>query len=383
MFRSDNVGPCKEDNAFVSQVTGRLDYVGNGRDPKPVRPESQSGHAQLTSAIRHKERGAAYRMGGTWREAAGTHEGVREARITEEYDVINPATVAEAVRKGRPPAGYGAQPSLAVGEAMVRCRITYRVLEDGTILCEFDHRLLQPVRLTWYLGIMYQEKCDLYGGGVWRYIPKLRPFTDGGRPLRFLPPGQHRRRAAAAQLPAFPRTWTNPLSPPDRQLDLIAREDGTYAAAFAGGFLPCLDGAPEKRRERITDAGEIVASGKTYPTFAGGKENTRRAEAPRAPEAAPGRCFRALRGVAYRKYFRPAPGGGAAVYDIPQDRTTYVYMDFFSQTARRLDYVLLPGSRVSLLERGGDVTWRCGTDAIEAEGKKGYAVFRLEATGEA
>lgn len=377
LLLSENIGPSKEAYDFADRVTGIMRCTESGQE-QTIRPEAQDGGVQLTPAIRHTRREKTCLQGGVWREVTGTHTGVREARLTEEYEVINPATVAEAIRQNRPPAGYEVQPSLARGEAMVRCRMTYRVLSDGTILCDFDHLLLRPVRFTWYLGIMYQEKCDLYGGGIWRYIPKLLPLADGKRRYDFSLPLSTVQGKLPRSLLLSPDTWADPLSPPDRQLDLIAREDGTYAAAFAGGFLPVLDGAPEKRRACITDAGEIVASGKTYPTFAGGKENTRRAQAASVPGGPRGQCFESLRGTGYRKYFRPEPGKNAVLYDVALDEATYVYMDFFSPDVQRLSYPLLKGRGAALLERGGDLTYRLTDSAIEAEGKKGYAVFKLE-----
>ena len=63
---------------------------------------------------------------------------------------------------------------------MYRAEILYTVCPDGTIVTEFDHQALQPIPWQGFLGLMYQEKCRPAGGSVRRYIPGLKPFSDGG-----------------------------------------------------------------------------------------------------------------------------------------------------------------------------------------------------------
>ena len=104
------------------------------------------------------------------------------------------------------------------------------------------------------------------------------------------------------ELPLTPDKWGVPASSPDRQLDFFCRPDVRPVVALATGFLPVYDGAPEKRASAITDAGMLVSSCKTYPTFAGGADNIRH---PHLESAEGTMNFSSLRGVAYRIYLSP------------------------------------------------------------------------------
>lgn len=356
LFLSENTGPSVTEYAFAGRITGALHCLDTG---EVLLPLSQQGGAQLTPAIRHIRREAVCLKGGAWLEIGGWMEGCEAAEIREEYEIINPATVAGALREGRPTGGYTQQPSLAVGDAMFLHRMVYRIEPDGTILCQFDHEALQAVPMCCYLGIMHQVKCDVYGGGVWRYIPKVQPFTVKGKALDFTRPFLTTEHTLPNNVRLTPDFWTNPASPPDRQIDYIRRPDGRMAVGFASGFLPVDDGAPAIRAKSITDAATIVSSCKTYPTFAGGMGS--------------GLDFPRLRGTAYKKYF--LPGQGADMYTVPHGGDTYVYMDFTSDAPQTLTHPLAPGAAAECLE--ATLPWQADKNVLTAQGDMGYAVFRV------
>ena len=360
LFLSENIGPAVTAYDFAHHMTGQLSYVENGLHTDAVIPQKQNGQQQLTPAIRHTQRELWCLKNGQWRE--GGADGCDMAEIREVYEIINPATVAAALRANRPREGYMMQPSLAMGEAMMIHRMTYRILADGTILCDFDHELLQDVHMNCYLGIMHQVKCDVYGGGVWRYIPKVQPFTAKGKAVDFTRPFRTTQDTLPDYVPLTPDLWTDPTSPPDRQIDFIRRADGAMAIGFASGFLPVYDGAPAVRAGNITDAATIVSSCKTYPTFAGGLVNMRGDK----------RSYPHLKGVAYKKYFLPQ-GQEASLYTIPHGGDVYVYMDCFSVAPQALTYPAAQPAEVL------EATLSCQQDAsaITATGSSGYAVFRL------
>lgn len=371
LFLSENVGPSITAYHFADHAVGTLTYQGNGVHTADIRLRHQQGGVQLTPAIRHLRREAVCLKDGAWQAIGGYVSDCACAEIREEYEIVNPATVAEAIRRGRPPMGYSSQPSLAIGEAMFLHRMTYRIGADGAILCDFDHCLLQEVHMPLYLGIMHQEKCDVYGGGVWRYIPKLRPFADNGRMLDFSRP----YRTTADTLPRARRLtadlWTQPLSPPDRQVDFIRRRDGTSAVGFASGFLPVHDGQPEHRAAHIAEAATLVSSCKTYPTFAGSGAFVRR---PHRESTDGTMSFPHLRGIAYKKYFQPGQAD-TSLYTIVHDGATYVYMDFFADAPQELRLDKPRMQRAEMLESTAE--WSVEAECIRARGDKGYAVFRL------
>lgn len=360
LFLSDNIGPSVTAYDFADHVNGVLRYVENGLHGDEIIPQRQAGKVQLTPAIRHLQRDALCFRDGQWQEIGGYEEGCEKAEIREVYEIINPATVAEALRAARPAEGYASQPSLAVGEAMMLHRMTYRIGGDGAILCDFEHQLLQDVHMPCYLGIMHQEKCDVYGGGVWRYIPKLKPFEAGGHDLDLSRP----YRTTADTMPDYKYLtsdlWTNPASPPDRQIDFIRRADGSHAVAFASGFLPVYDGEPSRRAASITEAATLVRSCKTYPTFAGG--------------ATCQQSFPHLRGVAYKKYFLPQ-SGDASVYTVSDGENTYLYMDVYASSPKCIKCEESPTQSAELLE--ASIQCQQTDNCIEASGESGYAVFRL------
>lgn len=376
LLLSENIGPSPTAYHFVDHVTGALHYVEKGWHTEDIRPQHQQGGVQLTPAIRHVRREAVCLKDGEWREIGGYEADCACAEIREEYEIINPATVAESIRKARPPMGYASQPSLAAGEPMMRHCMTYRIEADGTILCDFDHQLLQPVHMPLYLGIMHQEKCDVYGGGVWRYIPKLLPFADQGRMLDFSRPYRTTADTMPRNRRLTPELWTNPLSPPDRQVDFLRRGDGTSAVAFASGFLPIHDGALERRAANIGEAATLVSSCKTYPTFAGSGANIRH---PHRESTEGAMSFPRLRGTAYKKYFQPVQEG-TSLYTIPHGADIYVHMDFFADAPQCLRLDKSRTQRAEMLE--STVDWSVEAESVCARGDRGYAVFRMTSADE-
>lgn len=359
LFLSDNLGPSVTDYRFADRVDGILTRPDTG---EVLHPQHQQGGVQLTPAIRHLLREALCLKDSQWQQIGSWMEGCERAEIHEEYEIINPATVAAALRKERPTGGYTVPPSLAVGDAMFRHRMVYRIEPDGTILCDFDHECLQDISMPCYLGIMHQLKCDVYGGGVWRYIPKVRPFTAKGKAVDFTRPFLTTQDTLPDNVPLTLNLWTNPTSPPDRQLDFIRRPDGTMAVGFASGFLPVGDGEPTRRAQNITEAATIVSSCKTYPTFAGGLVNMRSGKT----------HFPHLKGVAYKKYFLPA-AQDASLYTIPHGADTYVFIDCFSDVPLSLTYPA--AAPAEALE--STLPWQQDDTTLTATGSEGYAVFRL------
>lgn len=372
LMLSENTGPSLYQYDFADRIAGCLRYVENGLHTEAVAIAAQQGHVQMTPAVRHTQREAVCFQDGRWTTVGGWHENCDRAEIRETYEIINPATVAEALRDNRPAGGYETQPSLAAGECMMRCHITYRIENDGTILCDFQHELTQPVHMPWYLGIMHQEKCDVFGGGVWRYIPKLLPFTVNGADYDFSRPYNTTAGPMPQSKTLTADLWADPALPPDRQIDLIRRADGRCGAAFASGFLPVYDGTPEVRAANISDAGDMVDSRKTYPTFAGGKDQLRH---PQRESTAGAMNFPTLRGIGYRKYFLPEVQDACA-YTVTDGDTTYLYMDFFAPACTVMQRRVDPCGDVQLLEAKG-IAWQLAGDTLTVQGTQGYAVFRL------
>ncbi len=323
LFLSENTGESNELFAFSDHITGTLSYVSHGAHPSAISVLSQRGGAQLFSANRYRRRAVYAWKDGRRFLVPGTVLDVDCAEIVEEYEIINPVTVADALRADRPAGGYPADPDLAVGEAMLLHRVIYRVLGDGTILVLFDHERLQDVRWSGTLGIMYQEKNDVGAGGIWRVIPALKPVRCDGKTFDFSVPYNTTGGDFPSFCPLPQETWENPDCPPDHQLDFIHRADGTCLAAFAGGYLPVYDGHPSVRAKNIQSAATLIETRKTYPNFAGDLRIY-----PGAVKDMP--TMERSRGVGYRRYFQPEREGCCTnVYPFEDHR--YVVMDFYGK----------------------------------------------------
>lgn len=339
LFLSDNVGPSETEYRFADRITGRLTRMD--ADADALVPQRQECGIQLTPAIGHTERRTLSFKGGASAEIINEVRGCERVEIREAYEIVNPATVAEAMRSAK---RRGEQAPLNAGQALARMRLIYRFEDDGTVIIEMDAEALGGAKIDCYLGIMHQLKCDAFGGGVSRLIPGLKPVTQCGKTFDFSRPYAMRRDTMPERLLLTPDTWLDADVPPDRQIDFLNDENGHKVVGFASGFLPLLDGEPSYRSRHITEAGTLVKSCKSYPTFLGGELNAQRALAGKADALG----FSRIRGAAYRKYFTPACGD-ALMYTIPWNGEEYVYMDCFADESRRLGLKLKPGQTAQTL----------------------------------
>lgn len=353
LFLSENTGDSVENYAFATKLEGMLTYLENGENTGDIRPIGQ-GASDLRRAIRHKEKKVVGFVNGEERTAFGELVCDR-AEIREEYEIVNPATVAEALRAARPKGGYASQPDLAeYGRAMLRCRLTYRLENDGTVLTVFDYEKLMNVRFQRFMGVMYQEKLDVYGGGIFRYLPKTKPIATREGTFDFS------KRVAIVGAP-FPRSdritreyWTDEKSPCERAVDYFRNKDGADKLAFASGFLPVYDGVPSVREKQLSSVATLKFTRKHYPTFADG-DLTR------------------VRGVGYKKYFLPK-ANGASIYSVPFGGKTYLYADIFEENELR---VRVDG-KTTLLEKREGIAYEIQDGVLKIRGSNGFAVFSVE-----
>ena len=366
LFMSDNIGSSETDYLFADRITGCLTPADVGAD-KIVSRRQESG-IQLTPAIRHTERRALCSKDGETTEIINEVRGCGQVEIREAYEIINPATVAEALRSAKSRGDAAEQPN--AGKALARMRLVYRFHDDSTVMIEFDAEALGGARIDCFLGVMHQLKCDAFGGGVSRYIPGLKPLTQGGKIYDFSRPYATRRDTMPERLLLTSDTWLNADVPPDRQIDFLSDENGRRVVGFASGFLPVFDGEPSYRSKHITEAGTLVKSCKSYPTFLGGELNARRAREGKGDAFG----FSRIRGAAYRKYFTPA-FDDALMYTIPCSDGEYVYMDYFAGVSRWLGFKLKRGQTVQMLY--SDLPCVTENGRVFAEGSTGSVCLRV------
>lgn len=379
MFVSQNVGTSKTHHKFLDRVIGTLTYVTCGTHTAPITPTSQSGHNQMHRSIRHTARDLFYYKDGQRHRITGYHTDCDSAEIIEQYEIINPATIAETLRKNRPAGGYFAPVDIAVGEPMVKFNFIHRILGDGTVLIEFDHHRVSDAIWSSYMGYMAQERCDVYDSGIYRYVPKLKPFEHNGVMYDLSDPINTSSDDFPDRCSLSRDRWESLSSPPDRQIDFIRKPggsgftDGDSAAAFASGFLPLYDGIPEVRAKNIHGTSPLIKSRKTYPGFISCFHPEDGGFPPKMDlENAP--SLDHVHGIAYRKFFFPK-SRTATSYTVDFDGITYLYMDFYKDG--ELTCKIPNGKTPKLTEASSTVSYTVTDSEITAKASKGYAIFEL------
>ena len=354
IFVSENVGESVENYSFIKEIVGKLIYVENGDNTEDVLPEKQ-GVTDLCRAIRHKAKNVYAFIEGKERVVNG--EIVCDyAEIREEYDIINPATVAEDLRRQRPNGGYKGQPDLAeYGKPMIQCSLVYRVSDDGTVFTLFNYKKVMNVNVQKFMGVMNQEKLDVYGGGIWRYFPKILPFDtaeghfDFSQPTNITAGNKYPKNINLTR-----EFFRDNNSPCERVVDYFRDGVGQDRLGFASGFLPIYDGEIKVRDKQVRNVLHLILTRKHYPTFTD-------------------KDFNEIKGVAYKKYFIPEQNKGSA-YTLSFENKKYVYVDVFESKEIKVQYE----GTADLLEKSENVKYVINDNTIRVSGEKGYAVFVLK-----
>lgn len=350
LFIFDNVGKNENDYSFILQIENKLVCVEKAVHNEDIYPQEQRVD-DMRRAIRHKERRAVAFIDGKERSIIGGID-CDYAEIREEYEIINPATVAEALRKARPAGGYVEQPDLAnYGKPMLSCKITYRIENDGTIFTLFDYKKLMNVHFQRFMGIMYQEKLDVYGGGIWRYFPKAQPFSTPEGTFNFSNPTPIVGHPFPKHMSLTREYWKDNGSPCERAVDYFRDKAGHDRLAFASGFLPLYDGAPEIRNKQVSNVIQLKFTRKHYPTFADGDLTN-------------------VRGIGYKKYFTPLTDG-ASYYKVTFEGKIYLYVDFFQDQTLNIPIT----KNVTLFEKSDGIAYCLKNGELTVFGEHGYAVF--------
>ncbi len=347
---SENIGESKLNYKFKMNVSGKLTYVSNGDNKDDIVPIEQISPDFLYSANRMlRKKIVGYKDGNA--KTILTSMECDYAEMIEEYQVINPATVAPILTAERPEGGYKHTPDMSlIGEPMLNIKYIFRINPDGTILVDFDVNRLMNVRFDRFMGVMYQEKRDVFGGGIHRFLSKLKPFTTNEGTFNFSSPLPLRGGAYPEHYSPPKSDFINPDDPFDRIVDYFRDSDGVDKLGFSCGYLPVYDGAKEIRKDLLTSAIHIYKTRKAYPNFATEIKVNH------------------FRGVAYKKFFDTE--NRASVYAMEYDEKKYIYFDFFEKNT--LSYPV--SGKVSLYESDG-VDYEIKDGVITVSGSKGHATF--------
>ena len=355
LFCSENVGESVNKYIFKREIQGKLTYVDNGENTSDVVPEETlspwSGEIYLPAANRILEKKVVTYTDGKAKTFLTAPIECDYAEIIERYQIVNPATVVEDLAKSRPQGGYRSMPDLSkFGQPMVDISYIFRINPDGTVLVEFEVDKLMDVKLDRFMGVMYQEKIDAFGGGIYRYLSKLKPFTTPEGTFDFSSPYPLRGSAYPQNYSPTTDDLIDKNNPFDRIVDYFRDKDGKDKLGFACGYLPVYDGLPEIRKDLVSSMIHIYQSRKAYPNFA---------------SSVPVNHFK---GVAYKKFFDTE--NRSSIYKLDYEGKKYIYFDIFEDN----ELTYKTDGKVTLFEKD-NVDCKINDGVITVKGNKGHATF--------
>ena len=207
------------------------------------------------------------------------------------------------------------------------------------------------------MGFMAQSKRDVYGGGVYRYMPKTKPLVDEDGVYDFTKPSPIYPKSAKLlpkKLNLTKEFWQDPNSPPDRVVDYLRDENGNDKLCFACGYLPIYDCEKSERAKNVKSAFTVVQTRKVYPNVKDGE-------------------FDSVKGVAYKKYFEPTKNG-ISIYSVNYQNKNYIYADLFKKG--KCEYQIK--GKITLYEKSDDILYQIKDGKLVVESlKEGslYATF--------
>lgn len=349
-FISENIGESNVKYAFKKYAPSKLIYIENGVNTEEIPLADEFWEGVLKPVIRHTKRRAVAYING---EERVINRGMEcdYAEIHEEYEIVNPASMIENICNNRPAEGYTTEIYSAVGDAMVRVDRIYRIENDGTILCEFTCEKLMDIQLSRCMGAMFQEKLNAYGGGIYRYIPKMKLVETPEGIFDFSVPMNTGSDRFPVNKHVTCEYWEIADNPPDRIVDYFYDKRGKACLGFVCGYLPLYDALSEIRAKKLKSALHLIRTRKGYPYFMDADFNT-------------------AHGIAYRKYFK-MPGSRASVYTIPYMGKYYLYVDLFDAESISLRIE----GQICLHEKSDGIEYTLKDDTLTVSGNKGYAVF--------
>lgn len=272
--------------------------------------------------------------------ANGTYTAYKYVDIVNDYDIINPSTVAQALIENRPPGGYTENPDLGIGQTLIHYSVVYRTLPDGTITIYSNLMNYLQLNLD-YWGVIQHSlpEINAFGGSLEKYIPKTLPITKSSNVYEFRTPRD--MTTMPNQINITSEYWENPTSPPDRTIDLLKDAEGVYKAGFAVGYLPIADGAGTIRAQNVNDALMIYTSKKSYPRLYNGIN--------------PFPAESVMEAIAYRKWY-PIEGENSC-YVVENGNDAYVYLDYFSECEEYLNLdKKYMGRKIEIVEKSNNVS---------------------------
>ena len=280
--------------------------------------------------------------GKTFVSENGTYDADLFLDVIDEYDVINPQTIASEILSNKPSDGYTENPNINTGKTFLHFSNIYRFLKDGTMLIITTIDNSCDVTLDYWGGTQYAQKSpsNAFGGKLYRYIPKVLPVD--GRDFRT--PFNMDSWNFTANLTT--QYWEDGNNPPDRLLHLFTNASGSYVAGFAVGYLPIANGNGEVRKLKIGNAMFLYSSKKAYFHLVdnGGEDSGSWS------------TYTPFQSVIYRKPIFDLSNKHTSAYFVPYGDKCYMYIDYHAVCDDRVkvpsEYV---GKPMRVLEKSNNV----------------------------
>ena len=182
--------------------------------------------------------------------------------VRETYDIVATDSILEHIRKNAGKTVSNLDPEV---EKVLTQTVEYRFYPNGSCAVTHEAEFFRDVRLG-YMGFIQAAKLHPdkpFSRHVY-YIPKTKPFACKGREYNFLH-GQDYREKLPVPLFLTKETYLYPDNPPDRFIQIIGGEDVPDVGFVCGYAAREEDGSPTFRKNRISRAGFLYSSSKTYP----------------------------------------------------------------------------------------------------------------------
>ena len=326
-FLSDNKGAERGlSYTFWQAVPGSVLTREDDDSQTLTFPSTVSNGVQLQPSIRNVEVTAyGTSMGVILELEDGMEFDCDEFVIEESYEIVDPSTIADAIRNNAPAGGYTTNPDISAhGTAMVNYNIIYTFRKDGTMLQEIDHEVLQNIRIGHSPMVMHKMRQNFTGGDIYRYIPNTTSFETkdiSSQTMTYDFSIPHKIYSSSGETVTYPNGYVMPRTecvdseyPAERFIEYYTDEDGSFAATYAEGLLPVGYASKENWKSADSSAFYFYNSFKSYPytyTQFAQPAGTR------------------IQAVSYKKYVPSNGEEDTRSYSIAYGDTLYTYVDMF------------------------------------------------------
>ncbi|MFA7158371.1 MAG: hypothetical protein WC299_03625 [Kiritimatiellia bacterium] len=296
--------------------------------------------------------------------------------IAEDYDIVCPDAVLEAVKKNPGKENDFVAPGLA---AVVNNRIAYRFLPQGACVVKHHSAALRDFQLS-YMGFIQSAPLKRGDFDTHEYfVPKTLPFKVGDQQFDFKAIQDFSfPLKAGCEFMAAKNNLEDPANPPDRFIQFLGNTEGGKTARKIGYALgySLIEGItrPEIRAKNAKMPLWIWKTSKTYPHAI---------DDGMGKEVKAGTEFDC---TAYRQYFDATANTNATcVYGHRQGDAYILYAHYHRPVEK--DLIPLPpslaGRKVTVIEKTPSVTVLSGAAvtaegiAVSVTGAYGHIVFKM------